>query len=157
MTFDINALMNQSVDGEMATYLPPISEGEALARVGIGDDDVKVESVPGRKDPTKSYLKLTLMWDIIDDAYLALQGRDAARVRDQFFIDVDPATGMLSTDKEKNTALGQRRAALGMNSGSFALSMLRGAGPAMLRIAHRSDANDPERKYAEVRRVVAAG
>lgn len=150
--FDADAFMNQTVEGPMATYLPPPPEGEYMARIGTEADDLKIESIQGKKDPTKTYVRLTLMWEIIDEALKAALGRDKIRVRDGFLVDVDPMTGLLKTGPEDNTALGSRRDALNLNDGSFNIGMLRGAGPCMVRISHRADPNDPVRKYAEISR-----
>lgn len=149
--FDIDAFMNQTVEGPMATYVQPVPEGEYLARVGSEANDVKVEGIQGKKDPTKTYVRLTLFWDIIDEALKATLGRDKIRVRDQFLLDTED--GQIKTGPEDNVSLGQRRAGVGLNDGNFAIGMLRGAGPAMIRITHRADGNDPTRKYAEVSRV----
>ena len=157
MSFDPAAFMSQTVEGPMATSLPPVPEGEYLARIGDGQDDVKVESIQGKKDPTRTYIRLTLMWDVIDENLKAALGRDKIRVRDQFLIDVDQTTGLLKSGPEDNVSLGQRREALGMNDGAFSIARFRGAGPAIIRVSQRSDANDPSRKYSEVARVVKVG
>lgn len=155
MTFDASAFLNQTVEGPMATNIAPPPEGEYLARVGAEEDDVKVEAFPGKKDPSKTFYRVTLVWDIIDEALKAKLERDTIRVRDQFFLDVDSTTGVIKTGPDDNVALGQRREALNMNDGTaFALGSLRGKGPAIIRIKHRADENDPQRKYAEIARVV---
>jgi hypothetical protein len=153
--FDLDAFMSTTIDSPMATYNPPAPEGEVLARVGDAQDDLKVESIQGKKDPTKTYVKITMMWDVIDEAYKLAAGRDKIRVRDSFLLDTE--NGQLKTGPEANVALGSRRAALGLNDGSFNINMLRGAGPAMIRISHRADPNDNSRKYAEVSRVAPLG
>ena len=149
--FDAEAFLNQTVDGPMATYLPPPPEGEYLARIGGEQDDVKIDSVQGKKDPTKTFVRLTLMWDIIDEQLKAALGREKIRVRDGFLLDTE--NGQLKHGPEDNTALGSRRDAVGLNDGTFNINMLRGAGPAMIRLSHRADPSDPQRKYAEVSRV----
>lgn len=153
MSFDVDAFLNQTVDGPMPTYMAPPPEGEYLARIGDGADDVKVESIQGKKDPSKTYIKITMMWDIIDEALKASLGRDKIRVRDSFLIDTE--SGLLKTGPDDNVTLGSRRAAVGLNTGTFNINMFRGAGPAMVRVAHRADDRDPERKYAEIARAVA--
>lgn len=158
MTFDASALLNQAVEGPMATYVAPPPEGEFMARVDDGEDAVKIDQFPGKKDPSKTYTRITLIWDIIDENLKAAMERDKITVRDQFFLDLDPITGQLKAGKEDNVALGQRREALNLNgSGSFSLANLRGAGPCMVKITHRADDRDPQRKYAEIARVVKLG
>ena len=158
MTFDASALLNQTVEGPMATQVKPIPEGEYMARIGSEEDDVKIESFAGTKDPSKTYYRLTLMWEIIDENLKAALERDKITVRDQFLLDVDPISGQLKTGPDDNVSLGQRREAVGMNDGSpFSIPMFRGKGPAMLRIRHRANDKDPQIKYAEVARVVKLG
>ena len=154
--FDVNAFLDQTVEGPMPTRIAPIPEGEYRARVGGELDDVRVEVVNGKKDPTKQYIRLILMWDNIDENLRAHLGRDKIRVRDQFLIDVDQTTGLLKTGKEDNVSLGMRRQALGLNEGTFSLSMFRNAGPAIIKVTQRADGDNPEIKYAEVSRVASA-
>ena len=137
MSFDAEAFMNATTDTPMATALPVIPEGEYLARVGGEPDDVKLNSIQGKKDPTKTYVQLTLMWDVIDEAVKSALGRNSIKVRDQFFVDFD--NGTLATGPDKNISLGSRRAALGLNDGAFNLNQLRGAGPAMIRVTHTTN------------------
>lgn len=155
MTFDAEAFLSQSVDGPMSTSLPVVPEGEYRASIGLEADDVKIESVQGKKDPTKTFVRLTLLWKIRNEPINSEMERETLTVRDQFLLDIDEASGQLSTKEGRNVSLGQRRQALGLNDGAFALSNFRGAGPALIRVTHRSNPNDPSIKYAEVSRVVA--
>lgn len=158
MTFDATAFMNQTVEGPMATFVAPPPEGEFMARVGSEEDDVKIDTFAGKKDPSRTFVRMTLIWDIIDENLKAQLQRDKIRVRDQFFLDIDPITGQLKNGPEDNVSLGQRREALGLNGvGAFSPSMLRGAGPAMVKIVHRPDDRDPTRKYAEIGRCARLG
>jgi len=154
MTFDAEAFLSQSVSGPMSTALPVVPEGEYRASIGLEADDVKIEFIQGKKDPTKTYPRLTLLWKITNEAVNSEMSRETITVRDQFLLDMD-SNGMLDTAEGRNVSLGQRRAALGLNDGSFALANFRGAGPALIRVTHRSNPNDPSVKYAEVSRVVA--
>ena len=80
-------------------------------------------------------------------------GRDEITVRDQFLLDVN-ADGQLDTGPDRNVYLGSRREAVGLNDGAFSPAQFRGAGPALIRVTHRSNDKDPSIKYAEVSRVV---
>ena len=150
--FNAEDFLNQTTAEPMATSFQLIPEGEYLARLGTEPDDIKVESVQGKKDPSKTYVRLTLQWDILDENLKQALGRDRIRIRDQFLIDVDSTTGLLEFGPDRNISLGQRRAALKLNDGTFSLAMFRGAGPAMIRVGR-----DSTGKYAEVSRVVAIG
>lgn len=152
--FNAEAFMTQTVNEANATFPPAVPEGEYRARVGTGEKDVALESIKGKKDPTATYVRLTLYWDIIDDNALAAMGRTKARVRDQFLVDFDETTGMLKTGPDVNYSIGNRREALDLNAGPFSLSMLRGAGPCLIRVAHRPNEKDPANPYAEIARAV---
>jgi hypothetical protein len=154
MTFNAEDFLSQSVSGPMSTSLPVVPEGEYRATIGMEADDVKIELIQGKKDPTKTYPRLTLLWKITGEGVNQDLARDTITVRDQFLLDTNDA-GQLDTGEGRNVSLGVRRAALGLNDGPFALSNFRGAGPALIRVTHRSNPNDPSIKYAEVARVVA--
>lgn len=154
MTFNAEDFLSQSVSGPMSTSLPVVPEGEYRASIGMEADDVKIEMIQGRKDPTKTYPRLTLLWKITNETVNEDLQRQSITVRDQFLLDTD-SNGLLDTAEGRNVSLGQRRQALGLNDGAFALSNFRGAGPALIRVTHRSNPNDPSVKYAEVSRVVA--
>lgn len=148
--FDAEAFMNSTTDSPMATQMESVPEGEYLARVGAEPDDLKLDSIQGKKDTSKSYFRLTMLWDIIDENAKASLGRDKIRVRDQFFVDFE--NGLLAVGKDKNVTLGNRREALGLNdAGPFNLNQLRGAGPAMIKVKHTTNEG---RTYANVDRVV---
>lgn len=152
--FDPEALLNVQTDYIMPTFLPPVPEGEYSARIGDGPDDVTVESFKGKKDPTKTYYQATLQWYILDEGVKQQLGRESVRVRQRFFIDLDPATGAFLEGQDKNVALGAAREAVGLNQGAFSLAMFKGQGPALIRVTQRADEKDPKIKYAEVSRVV---
>lgn len=154
--FSAEDFLGQTVNEPMATSMTVCPEGEYMARIGSEPNDVKAESIQGKKDPTKTYVQVTLMWEILDENLKASLKRDKVTVRDRFFVDRDDATGLLAFGADRNVTLGARRAALGMNDGGpFNLSMLRGAGPCMIKVINTTDERDRTRKYAEVSRVTA--
>lgn len=69
-----------------------------------------------------------------------------------FFLDMTPEGG-LETGPNRNTDLGALRKALGQDVAPWSFSMLEGAGPVRIRVAHETDANNPEKKRAVVRAV----
>jgi hypothetical protein len=155
MDFNADDFMNTSIESAMPTSLPPVPEGEYLARVGSEQTDVSVEAIQGKKDPSKTYVRLTIWWDVIDEVLKATLGREKVRVRDQFLLDVDPISRQLLSGEDKNVALGARRAALGLNEPgvAFNFNMLRGRGPAKIRVRQTSLESDPSVKFSEVARV----
>ena len=133
--------------------------GTELARVSSSGIDLAEGFAFARTEGAKALQAMSygqraaMMADMVK-----LLQRDKIRVRDQFFLDIDPITGQLKNGPEDNVSLGQRREALGLNGvGAFSPSMLRGAGPAMVKIVHRPDDRDPTRKYAEIGRCARLG
>jgi len=157
MTFNAEDFLSQSVDAPMATRMTVVPEGEYQAFIGNEADDVAVMAIQGRKDPTKTYPRLTFLWKITGQPINQELEREVITVRDQFLLDIDENTGQLATSGDRNVSLGARREAVGLNDGAFALSQFRGAGPALIRVTHRSDPRDPSIKYAEVSLVVKLG
>ena len=153
MTFNAEDFLSQSVEGPMSTRIAPVPEGEYEATIGSEQNDVSVEMIQGRKDPAKQYPRLTLLWKIRNQPINQELGRDEITVRDQFLLDVN-ADGQLDTGPDRNVYLGSRREAVGLNDGAFSPAQFRGAGPALIRVTHRSNDKDPSIKYAEVSRVV---
>lgn len=154
--FNAEAFLEQTTSSAMSTQMTVCPEGEYRARVGSEPGDVKAESIQGKKDPTKTYVQVTLMWDILDENLKASLKRDTVKVRDRFFIDIDPVTGLLAVGPDVNVTLGARRAALGMNTDApFSIGMMRGAGPCNVTVKNTTDERDKTRKYAEIGRAVA--
>lgn len=153
MPFNADDFMNTTVNEPMSTQTIVIPEGEYLARIGIEEADITFKDGNQKKDPSKTWVQATIRWEILDESLKARLNRDRVFVRQQFFLDFND-NGQLSTEEGRNVALGQIRAAVGLNSGPFAFSQLRGAGPAMVKVTNRTDADDPEKKYADVSRVV---
>lgn len=125
-----------------------VPEGEYLAAIGDGPNDLQVESIQGKKDPTKSYPRLTLFYYIIDEALKAKLQKESIRVRQQFLLDMEE--GRLAFGTDQNVRLGQIRGALGLNAPgqAFSLAMLRGRGPVLVKVKQRL--GDDGTKYSEV-------
>ena len=68
MALDVNQYMNATHQGENATKMTPIPAGEYKSVIS----NVVLESLPGKKDVTKTYLKC-LVTHQLDDA--GLRGR----------------------------------------------------------------------------------
>jgi hypothetical protein len=96
---------------------------------------------------------LDVDWEILDDEAKLQLNLDKIVVRQSVFLDFDE-TGKLARGINKNIQLGQIRDAVGQNtSGAWAPRMLKGAGPAQLKISERSDEKNPSVKYNDVDRV----
>lgn len=144
--FDPNALMQSAYSGKLDTVRPALREDDYTAII----DDVTMRTAK-TEDGEQPILRVT--WKIIDDAKLAQQDRDAAKVNQDLFLEVDQ-NGGLDQGKGKNVGLGRLLEALKLNGGQWSFGQLKGMGPCLLRIAPRADKKNPDIQYDEVRRVV---
>lgn len=153
--FNPDDFLNQQTEESMQDIFVPIPEGEYTAMVGDGQDDVKFDTFNAKDDPSRQFYRLTLWWIILDDNLKAQLNRQVLRVRDQFLVDVKD--GKLATGPDTNVRLGARRTALGLNEPgqAFSLNMLRGKGPARIKVIHEPNPKEPREKFASVGRVVA--
>lgn len=154
MGFDPNVFMEQTIDTPLEHLRELCPEGEYRMSIDDFSFDEKTFRPIIRKDGTEATI-LRLPMVVQDDAVKAKLGRDKVVVyfRD-LWLDFKPGTSELDTGPNKNVDLGAIRKALGLETGAV-FAPLRGAGPLLGRVRHRSiDENDPERKIAEVVRVV---
>lgn len=158
MAIDLSALMTQTVDGPMSTNITPVPEGDYVARIDDSPEWLVLEEFEGKKESTKgkTFVRGTLYWLILDEGLKASMKRDVIRVRDPGFLDFRP-DGSLDNGQDKNVWLGQRRAAFNLNDGQFQISMLKGLGPALIKVKQRADEKNPENKFSEVTRVAPLG
>ena len=149
-TFDPNSFFNETVDGAFSTSPEPIPEGEYLAVIASGEKAVVVRN-------TKSSVVLDIQWEIQDAELAESLGRSTVSVRQSIFLDTT-SQGTLDRGKGKNVSLGRLRAALGQNDASkpWSFGMLRGAGPAMIRVTQRPNPEDETIVYNDVKGVTAA-
>lgn len=150
--FNAEDFMNETIDESMDTKFEVVPEGEYIAQLADEQPDMHRHGTSQKGDP---YRGLRLTWNILDENLKARLGRDTVTVRQDFLLDID-RNGKPLTGPGKNVRLGALREALGLNKGPFSWDMLNGAGPARIRVRHRSDRSDPEVKYAEVSRVTQA-
>lgn len=155
MQFNAEDFLNQTTEAAMQDKWTEVPEGEYLASIGDGPNDLSVESIQGKKDPSKSYPRLTLFYSIIDEVLKKKLGKESIRVRQQFLLDMDD-TGRLAFGVDQNVRLGQIRAATGLNTPgqAFSLGMLKGRGPVRIKVKQRTA--DDGQKYSEVTAVAAA-
>lgn len=130
--FNPDTFLNQDEVGALSTSFEPIPDGEFEAHVGSGDDAVKARTT----NTGRAILDVT--WEIENQQLKEQLGRDKLTVRQSVFLDLTPQ-GTLDRGKGKNVQLGRLRDALGQNDPSrpWNPNMLRGAGPAKIRISQR--------------------
>lgn len=134
--FDKDTFLNQSVTGANETNFTPIPEGEYK---NCYIDDIAIRMVKS-KDSGDEVPVLDVIWVVPDENVRKLLGMEKPQVKDGIFLDLDEA-GNISFGLNKNVKLGRTRDALGQNDPKkpWNLNMLRGAGPATLKITHWSN------------------
>ncbi len=150
-------LLEQEVSEPNETQFQQCPEGEYLGRI----DDFTLQTAEWTDKNTgepRSAPTLRITWHILDEGVKAQLELDPVKVQQDLFLDVDEATGQLSTDKNKNIQLGRIRQAVGLNEPgqSFSLPMLKGSSPATVRVAHQADRNNPDIKRARITGVAKA-
>lgn len=158
--FDANEFMQGQMDKPLDTEytLVPISEymatiddfsAEAFQVVNFEYKQGERKGLPG------SFTKATIPFVIQDDRVKAELGRDKVVVEKQLILDLEDDGKTLATGPNKNIELGRIRAAVGQDKGPWSFSMLRGAGPLMVKVGHvefaRKDGSKGKR--AEIERV----
>lgn len=113
MAIDVATLLNTKFAGPAnSVKRTPVPVGEWKSRI----DDVELETFPGRKDPSKVYLRCNVTHVIIDEApeIKALKREKVVMVQ-QFLVDLTDS-GSIDFSEERNITLGRLRAATGMNT-----------------------------------------
>lgn len=148
--FDASSFLDMTIEGENSTVVIPPPAGEFPAMV----DKVDVRQWTKRDDPSVSGLTLEVFWAIEDASVKELLGRDKVLVKQGVMLDITEAGG-LDMGKGKNVGLGRLRAALGLNDPSRAFSFQQLPGQmAKVTVSHRTDKDDAEKIYPEIRTVV---
>jgi hypothetical protein len=153
MSFDPDAFMNMPAD-PMKTNYENIREGEFLFMIEeVKFDEMKWNDKNTGEPRSVPLLRLTcvLMDGNGGAEEKARLGRDKLTVRADLTLDLD-SNGKMDGGPNKNVKLGQLRAALGQNTPGWTPSQFQGAGPFVGKVTHRSDKNDPTKKYAEISR-----
>jgi hypothetical protein len=120
---DVKQMLAASFTEPNATKRELIPPKDYLALI----KDVDLEVFPGKKDPTKSFLKLNLQYSIDDPALRTALGRDEVVKFDNFLLDMTDA-GTLDFGRGKNVRLGRLREACGQNvpGNPWSFPMLKG-------------------------------
>lgn len=154
MSFDPNQFMNQP-SAPMATTFENVMEGEYVFMLDteIEFSEIKWQDRSTGADRSAPVARVNL---ILQDAgkgaaEKARLQRDKVTVRCDLTLDLDN-NGQLDTGPNKNIVLGQLREALGQNTPGWTFNQLKGAGPVIGKVSHRADKNDPQKKYAEVKK-----
>lgn len=159
MTFDPETFMQQTIDQPLAENFRVVPEGEYSAMIGDFDSSAfESKDFVYKRGPKAGHTGTMTIFNcpfiIQDESLKAELGRDTIIAYARVMLDVDPATGGLDFGPDRNVMLGRIRGAVGQNTpGAWTIAQLRGAGPLMIRVTHRSDDKDPSRKYAEVKHV----
>jgi hypothetical protein len=107
---DVQQYMNSTHQGENATKLTPIPVGDYKSVI----QDVELESLQGKKDTSKVYLKCVVVHLLDDAALRTALGREKVTIRQDFLVDLTES-GAIDFSKDKNIRLGRLRAACGLN------------------------------------------
>lgn len=143
-SFDPQAFLNTAeVNGAMDTTQTTIPERDDY----IGTiKDMKIRTA-------KDSVIVDVTWSILnlDDAVKAELNLQEPTVRQSIFLDFD-GNGRLATGPNMNLGLGRVREALGQNvpGQPWRLLMLKGAGPARLKVTKRPNEKDPKIIYNDV-------
>jgi hypothetical protein len=96
--------------GSNATVRRPIPIGEYKAQI----EDVELEAFPGKKDPTKTYLRATFSYRILDEAVAKELGREKVTAVDGWLVDLTDG-GDIDFGPDRNVNLGRVREATDCN------------------------------------------
>jgi hypothetical protein len=147
--FNPDAYLDMATDAEMDTRLPPCPEGKWLFKC----DAVVARANPQKeKDPSAADLILDYTWLCTDEGCLAQAERSRITVRQSVFVTV--VNNTIEVGEGKNTRLGALRAAVGQNQPGVPWTPRMVIGQmAKLKITHRTDKDDPEKKYDNVQAI----
>lgn len=147
MAFDVQAFLDQTVEGTNDTKKVPCPAGDFTGIV----DKVAARSWQAKDDPTKSGMTLDVSWIIEDESAKSVTGRDKVVVRQGIMLDLTDE-GKLDMGKGKNIGLGRLREALGLNNGGpFSFAMMVGR-MAKVSVSHRMGETSDD-IYDEIKKV----
>lgn len=158
--FDANEFMQGQMDKPLETEYTLVPVGEYMATIDDFTADafevVNFEYKKGERAGTPgSMTKVTIPFVIQNDKVKAELQRDKVIVSKQLILDLEDDGKTLASGPNKNIELGRIKAAVGQEKGPWSFSMLRGAGPLMVKVTHveykRSDGSKGKR--AEIERV----
>ena len=110
MVIDIQQFLAATFTQPMSTKREPVPPKDYVALI----DEIELETFPGKKDTSKTYLKLSLIYSVDDPELKKQLNRDKVLVYDDFLLDLTEGGG-LDFGKGKNVKLGRLREACGQN------------------------------------------
>lgn len=132
-TFDPSAFLDATVTGANSTEFVPVPEGEYTAVAG----EPTFRQNTGRKDPSKTYTSMDIVWEIDDPALKETLKRDKVTVKQGMLLDLTSAGG-IDMSEGKNVDLGRVRKALNLNDPKRAFSPRQiTGGVARVKVSHR--------------------
>lgn len=147
-TFDGETFLNQESTEAIDTKIVPIP---------IDDYQAQVDRINARQISTKEgdRIILDITWEVLSEDVKAELGLKKVTVRQSVFLDLTDE-GAIDMSKGKNRQLGLVREAVGQNKNGkpWAPGNLVGQ-TATIKIEHRTDPNDNEVVYSDVKRVTA--
>ena len=148
--FDKDTFLSSETTDALETAFTPVDEGDYTAFI----DDVEVDMVT-TSNGQSPILRATFI--ITDDEVKEKLGLDRPTVRLDAFLELNEEGG-LAIGKNKNVKLGRLRDAVGQNEAGepWSPSMLRSAGPVIVKVAHRYNKETNEGPYAFVSKVTKA-
>lgn len=158
-TFDADTFMNQQVDAPFQDEYRNVPAMEFVARIGDFDSTAFEKYTftykKGKRAGEEGSMITFNCPFISDDPKLLekLPGRESVTVYARCTLDIDDATGQLSTAPDRNVLLGMIKSAVGQNQGGYTFKDLMNTGPVMVKTRHRTDEKDKDRVYVEVSRV----
>jgi hypothetical protein len=151
MSFDVETFMNSvSIDSPLSTATIAVDEGDYKATIDH-TELVKPSIMPSGQLGSPQFV---IFWEILDEALKLKLERDKVIVRQTIWLDVSP-DGSFDTSRGKNVGLGRLREALGVNNQPGNPFKGLDGRMALVKVKQRSDPDNPEQKYAEVRKVAA--
>ena len=150
-TFNPEQFLDATITEANSTQMLPVPEGDYT---GIVLEDPKFREIQGKKDPSKTYRMMDLVWTLEDPALAEKLGRNQVNVRQSVMLDFTD-NGSLDMGKGRNIALGRLREALGLNNPGQAFSFRQISGKvAKVHVKHR--VTDDGRVFDEVDAVARA-
>lgn len=152
--FDVNAFMNETMDGVLDTKIDPIPEGEYLGQIMTEDKSVDIATGVSPKNQ-KAWMRLDVLVNLPIAGVPALEGLKREKVTARYSIMLDlNEQGKLDMRPQRNVNLGKLRDAVNQNRpGPWSFAMLKGQ-PIKVKIKHRKA--DDGNTYSDVIAVTRA-